>query len=330
MDCKNNHQAITGDTLRIYGTTHYNGKYTITVLDSDSFKITATWVSDDAKGIATDDIMWYNPTGTPENPRTVYSNWFWAVDGNGHSYITLYNLTCYCGGDSWGVIQFERIGDPLTSSYFTVDHCTVKYAGSDGIRNALPGHHYTITNNTITDFTVGIYINRYAAASDYVTISNNYFDCGTAGLESYWCPTRGPQSYDRGAIILQPGDYYTISENYIARCVECGIFAHRFMSSGETMKSFHVLRNWIDGVYADDGSGASFGIGTGGGNGEDSGDRMPDQVIAYNIVKNCKRPGNEDPTGFYGIGLRLSCSGGLAMRCESHLNPHISPCNGPP
>nr|NIM03587.1 hypothetical protein [bacterium]NIN92818.1 hypothetical protein [bacterium]NIO18773.1 hypothetical protein [bacterium]NIO73854.1 hypothetical protein [bacterium] len=243
--------------------------------------------------------MWYNPHGNPSSPRTLYSNWYWAVDGNGHSYITLYKLSCYGGQNDRGVIQFDRIGDPITSSYFTVDSCRVKYAAVDGIRNGLPGHHYYIVNNTITDFTVGIYIVHYGGSPDNVTISNNYLDCGAPGYYSYWAGFRGMS--DRGAIAMQPGDDYKITDNHIARAVDYGIFAFRFSSS--SMKNMHILRNRIDEVSDPFDEYYSFGIGMGGGNDPGAGDNTSGMVIAHNIVKNCKRNSYDKN---YGIGLRLS------------------------
>lgn len=39
------HGLITGNSITIAGTTNYNGTYTITSIDSDTFYITATWVA---------------------------------------------------------------------------------------------------------------------------------------------------------------------------------------------------------------------------------------------------------------------------------------------
>jgi hypothetical protein len=47
------HGFATGDIITIAGTTSYNGVFNITKVDADNFKITDTWVSDDATGTAT-------------------------------------------------------------------------------------------------------------------------------------------------------------------------------------------------------------------------------------------------------------------------------------
>lgn len=187
---------------------------------------------------------------------------------------------------------------------WTVDNCTLKYAYSEAIENGLPGYNYTFTNNTITEFTVGIYITRLYGSPEYVTISNNYFDCGDAGYYAYWMSGREWRSQDRGAILMQPGNYYTISENHIGKAVECGIFAYQATTAANTMNSLHVLRNRIDQVFDPDGLGSSFGIGIGAGNDEDSGDRTKDLVVAYNMVKSCKCPGSQSAS--YGVGIRLA------------------------
>jgi len=360
-------------------------------------------------------VMWYNPTGTPASPRTVYTNWFWAVYGNGNSYITLYKLTCYCGGSSWGVIQTDRAalnvadvnapggdgtihsktggftsamvgrtleiieGTHFTSGYYTIstwtdthtivldrspvteaaldhndgfliigecptkshdwviDNCIVKYAATDGIRNGLPGDHLTITNNTITEFTSGIYIKYYGGSPQYVTISNNYLDCGTGGYNSYWATFRGES--DRGAIALQPGDDYEITDNYIARAVDYGIFFFRFTSHNNTVRNFHVERNWIQEIHDPGNAYYSFGIGVSIGNEAGTGDDITGMLIAYNVIKNCYRPGAPDSN--HGIGLRM-CSGkttdpddrvriigNLVMGCDTNirLNHASSPAD---
>ena len=306
VDCAVNHQLAVGAQVQIYGNTHYDGKYMATVLSPTSFKIPAVWVSDDTTGYGTDNILWFNPIGNPATPPVLYTNWNWAVDGNGNSYITLYKLNAYGGANDRGVIQFERKDDPLVSSHFTVDNCKVKYASTDGIRNGRgPGSYLTITNNTIEDYTGGIYIVRTESASPHdVVISNNYFNTGIPGLKSYWTTHRLPQSQDRGGILLQPGDNYTISDNYFARGVECGIFAFFSSTNNNTMRNFHILRNYIDGVYADDGTGSSFGIGVGGPGPANYGDSSTGMLIADNVVKDCKRPGNRSDA--YGIGIRLA------------------------
>jgi hypothetical protein len=255
-------------------------------------------------------VMWYNPHGNPASPKTVYSNWHWAVDGNGHSYITIYNITAYGGGGDRGVIQFDRIGDPRNATYFTVDSCRIKYAATDGIRNGLPGHHYYIVNNTITDFTVGIYIVSYRKSPDNVTISNNYLNHGEGGYNSYWATFR--KMSDRGAIAMQPGDDYTITDNHIEKAVDYGIFAFRYGT--HSMKNLHILRNRIDEVNDPNDEYYSFGIGLGGGNGAGAGDMTSGMVIAHNIVKNCTRSVYDYN---YGIGLRLTTG--------KHTNPADRP-----
>ena len=47
------HGLVTGDRGVISGTTNYNATEVVTVVDDDNFKITATWVSDDATGTYT-------------------------------------------------------------------------------------------------------------------------------------------------------------------------------------------------------------------------------------------------------------------------------------
>ncbi len=44
------HGLVTGDTVTIAGTTSYNGSYSITVVDTDNFYVTATYVADEATG----------------------------------------------------------------------------------------------------------------------------------------------------------------------------------------------------------------------------------------------------------------------------------------
>ncbi|RPJ39404.1 MAG: hypothetical protein EHM35_02445 [Planctomycetaceae bacterium] len=51
IDCVAAHGYSTSDVVRIAGTTNYNGVYTITQVDADSFKITHAFVADDAAGI---------------------------------------------------------------------------------------------------------------------------------------------------------------------------------------------------------------------------------------------------------------------------------------
>lgn len=52
VDCSVTTLFRTGDIVSITGTTNYNGSYSLTVVDADSFKITATFVADDAAGAA--------------------------------------------------------------------------------------------------------------------------------------------------------------------------------------------------------------------------------------------------------------------------------------
>ena len=44
------HGLLTGDYITIKGTTNYNGVFQITKVDNNSFKITDTWVANDATG----------------------------------------------------------------------------------------------------------------------------------------------------------------------------------------------------------------------------------------------------------------------------------------
>jgi len=44
------HELVTGCQIIISGTTSYNGTFTVTVVDADTFYFTATWVADDATG----------------------------------------------------------------------------------------------------------------------------------------------------------------------------------------------------------------------------------------------------------------------------------------
>jgi hypothetical protein len=44
------HSISDGDYISITGTTNYNGLFQITYVDANNFKITVTWVSDDATG----------------------------------------------------------------------------------------------------------------------------------------------------------------------------------------------------------------------------------------------------------------------------------------
>ncbi len=50
VTCENVHGLTTGDIVRIAGTTNYNGKFTVTVVNTTQFKITDTWVVNDAVG----------------------------------------------------------------------------------------------------------------------------------------------------------------------------------------------------------------------------------------------------------------------------------------
>lgn len=51
------HGFVTGDIVTISGTTNYNGTFYITKIDADNFKITDTWVSDDATGTASQEAF---------------------------------------------------------------------------------------------------------------------------------------------------------------------------------------------------------------------------------------------------------------------------------
>lgn len=51
------HGMQTGNTVTIIGTTSYNGTFVITKVDADNFKITDTWVADDATGTWTGETM---------------------------------------------------------------------------------------------------------------------------------------------------------------------------------------------------------------------------------------------------------------------------------
>ena len=44
------HGLANGDVVKISGTTNYDGRYTVSSAATNTFKITATWVSDDATG----------------------------------------------------------------------------------------------------------------------------------------------------------------------------------------------------------------------------------------------------------------------------------------
>ena len=46
----NTHNLATGDDISITGTTNYNGVFTVTVIDANTFYFTDTWVADDATG----------------------------------------------------------------------------------------------------------------------------------------------------------------------------------------------------------------------------------------------------------------------------------------
>lgn len=58
------HGLSTGQWAGINGTTSYNGMFQVTVVDVNNFKITATWVADDATGFVTrGDQFTINPGG---------------------------------------------------------------------------------------------------------------------------------------------------------------------------------------------------------------------------------------------------------------------------
>jgi hypothetical protein len=82
------HGLDTNDVVQITGTTSYNGTFVITKVDNDNFKITTTWVADDATGTwnetaNSDGIHWYEYTSSGSTVRKlvqVLGGKLWKMD----------------------------------------------------------------------------------------------------------------------------------------------------------------------------------------------------------------------------------------------------------
>jgi hypothetical protein len=69
-DCTARHGFSTGDAVSIQGSVHYDGIHVVTVLDSDSFTFSDTWVSDAAAGKASL-VAWAINADAPESGTNI-------------------------------------------------------------------------------------------------------------------------------------------------------------------------------------------------------------------------------------------------------------------
>lgn len=145
------HGLSTGQYVTISGTTNYNGIYEITKVDADSFKIDATWVSDDGTG------SWFDSTLHQVGDLTIAA-WIKPANVTGTKRIvSLYD-------DTNDYVQYELWLDGSTLKG-TVGTDESTYTAYTATKSGVTAAQWQLVVMTVSGTTVQVYLNGTAGTS---------------------------------------------------------------------------------------------------------------------------------------------------------------------
>lgn len=113
------HGLLDGEVAHITGTTNYNGTYTISNVTTNTFDITATWVSDDATGTIEGWIRPYGQVHRVNTEGSAASDNLYVIQPSNRSHGEV--LMLYANNDA-RTVSFQDDGNLKLSAAFDLDN----------------------------------------------------------------------------------------------------------------------------------------------------------------------------------------------------------------